>query len=387
MKSICHILFSEYPNDPRVRRYVNELLAKGYRVIVICIVDEYNKKSECNGNLKIIRLNVTKKRASYITRVYEYLMFFIKCFYYSTKVYFTDKVRLYQLHTFPDFIVFSSVIPKLLGARIILDMHELTAETMMERESFNYNHIIIKLLLLVERLSVGFAHDVITIHDIAASILSSRNKRKFNVIMNGVDEKELIICKKYSDGYFNIVYNGTININLNLSLVLDALKIIKSKNADDVNKIRFLLYGKGPDTMRMLAKAESLNLKDNVIYQGVVSYEDMLKELGKASALVFPPLKNVFTDICYSVKITEMINLRIPIIASRLKTLYYYYPEECFFYFDPGNVQMLAEKILEVMNNPQIVKQKTEAALRRYKSYSWDVMKQRYMKLINELEA
>jgi glycosyltransferase involved in cell wall biosynthesis len=384
-KSVCHITFSEFPNDPRVRRYVSELLTKGYKVIVICIVDEYNKLSEEKENLKIIRLNVTKKRAGYIKRVYEYLMFFVKSFYYSTKVYFTDKVRIYQLHTFPDFIVFSALIPKLLGARIILDMHELTPETMMERESFNYDHLLIKSLMLIEQLSVRFASEVITIHDVAASLLHSRNKKKFTVIMNGVDNKELRLTTKYSDGYFNIIYHGTINSNLNLTLVLDALEIIKTRTVDEAGKIRFLLYGKGPDTERILSKAEVLNLKSSVIYHGVMSYENMLRELGKASALVFPPLKNVFTDICYSVKITEVINLQIPIIASRLKTLSCYYPEECFFYFDPGNAQMLAEKILEVMNNPQIVKQKTEAALRKYKSYSWDVMKQRYMKLINEL--
>jgi glycosyltransferase involved in cell wall biosynthesis len=384
LKTICHITFSEYPNDQRIRRYVNALIENGFRVAVICIRDEKNREDEYGEKIIIKRLKVNKKRGTYTSRVIEYAVFFAKSIFFSTKFYFKYKINVFHIHTFPDFAVFVPIIPKIFGAKIILDMHELTPEAMMIRENYSEKKMIIKSLMLVERASVWFADELITIHNIAGDILSRRNKRNFSYIVNGIDEKEFGGLKKEQNQYFDIVYHGTINPNLNLGVIIDALAVLKEKmKPDEFEKVRFLIYGKGPSLDELLDKAKKNGLEEKVIYKGIVSHEKMLQMLCRAAVTVYPPRRNIYTEICYPIKLTEFINLKIPIIATKYKTLNYFYPDDCLFYIDPENLQDIADKIIFVYRNPEAVKVTASNAFKAYRKVSWEkIMKQRYLDLI-----
>jgi len=388
-KKLCHVSFSPFPADPRIRRYVNCLIAAGYKVFVICIGDNTELKHESLPNLEIFRLNISKKRSSYIRRVYEYVMFFLKAGIKSTTLFFKHKIKLFHTHNLPDFVVFTALIPKIFGAKIIFDMHELTPEAMMMRENIGENSFIVRLSKFIEKISVKTANFHITIHDIASDILSARNKTEFVQIINGVEIKELAGLERKPGNDFNIVYHGTINPNLNLGLILDALNVIKqTMGAEEFSKMKFVLYGTGPSLTGLIDKAEKLGLGNNFSYKGALKHDEMLNELCTASLSVYPPLNNIYTEICYPIKITELINLGIPVIVSRYKTICYYYPEECFFYFDAGDINGLVKQILSVKNNPVLVSEKVKAAKEAYKKVSWeDIMKKRYLDLIESAFA
>ena len=62
---VCHLLYEEYPRDPRVRRYVNALNESGIYCIIICSKKKNDPYlEELNGNL-IYRIPVSKKRGSF----------------------------------------------------------------------------------------------------------------------------------------------------------------------------------------------------------------------------------------------------------------------------------------------------------------------------------
>lgn len=386
-KSICHVSFSPFPEDPRIRRYVNALLECGYRVFVIGITDGVNPKFESKDNLEVHRINISKKRASYLRRVLEYVLFFLRAYIKCTVLFFRHKIRIFHTHNLPDFVVFTAFIPKIFGAKLILDMHELTPEAMMMRENVSEKSFIVRLSKFIEKLSVKTANEHITIHDIAAKIFEARNKVVFHSIMNGVDSSELLGLQKVPTDDFNIVYHGTISPNLNLSIVIDALdKLREQMPADKFQSVKFLLYGTGPSLPGLLKQAEKMELQNNVIYKGRLKHDEMLNELTKASVCIYPPLRNIYTEICYPIKLTELIGLKIPIISSRYKTICYYYPEDCFFYFDAGDLAGLVEQILIVKNNPALVLKKAESAKLAYDKVSWSgVMKQRYLEIIDNL--
>ena len=385
--SICHISFSPYPEDPRIRLYVNALLEYGYKVYVIGITDDINPRFERTGSLEIHRINISKKRTSYARRIFEYAMFFTRAFFKSTYLFFKHKIKIYHTHNLPDFIIFTAVIPKIFGAKLILDMHELTPEAMMMRENIDEKSFVVRFSKFIEKISVKLADEHITIHDIAAKIFEGRNKAKFHAVMNGVDENELQGLQKVSTDDFNIIYHGTINPNLNLTLVIDALNRLRELlPADEFMKIKFLLYGKGPSLPELMKKTEELNLKDNIFYKGSLPHTEMLKELTKASVCIYPPLRNIYTEICYPIKLTELANLGIPVISSRYKTLLHYYPEVTFFYFDAGDLNGLVEQILLVKNNPELAKQKAGNAKKAYDKVSWNkIMKPKYLQIVNNL--
>ncbi|HWP47307.1 MAG TPA: glycosyltransferase family 4 protein [Candidatus Limnocylindrales bacterium] len=385
-KKLCHVFFDEFPKDSRIRRYTNTLLAHEFKVFIVCIKGDSKKILEHNGNINIYRVPLRKKRSSFMRRLWEYFLFEVFSFLIVSYLCLRHRIRLFHVHTLPDFLVFTCWIPKILGSKIILDFHELFPEFMCQHKPSTQNSFIMKILYFQEKASFGFADEVIVFHDLARGILENRVKIKKNitVVMNGVDPSELPLIQREKTDKFNIVYNGTINFNLNLSLIVKALEIIKRKYPEIYSKIEFHLYGDGPDLENILNLANKLAIH-NVRYQGRLRFKEMMERLSTASVCILPPKKDIYSDLYYSLKLTEMIYLKIPVIATKLKTYLYYFPEDCVIYFDSDDADQLAEKIVFVYRYPSEVRKFTENAFNRYQAYKWEIMRARYIKLINSL--
>ena len=118
---------------------------------------------------------------------------------------------------------------------------------------------------------------------------------------------------------------------------------------------------------------------------GYLQPADMRKEVLKTGVLILPPLKNIYSDLFYTIKLIETIYLKIPVIATRLNTYKRYYSEDSLFYFDSGNVNELAERIKEVYTNKPLVERKTASARADYDKLSWEIMRERYLEIVDKL--
>lgn len=385
--SICHISFSEFPADGRVKRYVNALVKEGFFVVVICKSDSYHPKTEEQNRLFIRRLNVKKKRGNYISRMIEYISFFIKAAYLALYYFFKFKVKIFHTHTLPDFVSMTALVPRLFGAKVILDLHEFTPEILVIRRNVPDTNWLVRLAKLVERLSIKCSDELITIHEGVVKLIGTRNKREILEIINGVEENEFSGFERELSDEFNIVYNGTINDSINLEDVIYALALIRGQlQEEEFKKIKFYLYGSGPVLNFLLDEAVKNRLEHAVIYKGKIPYSKMIKELRKMSVCVLPLHRTMGADLSYPIKIPEMVNLGIPLAVSRLNTALRYYPEDCFFYFDSNTPVSLAKQLLLVKNDPELARQKAKNALEAYEKISWErVMKPRYLALINKM--
>jgi len=286
-------------------------------------------------------------------------------------------------------LIFAAIWNKLFGTKLILDLHEIFPELYMARTGAKDSSFKIKLLKLSESLSIKLANDVLTIHDNAKDIFLGRNKnleKKLHVVMNTVDPDEFPEPRHETQGEFPIIYNGTIVKLLNLTIIVESLATQKrSMPPADFNKLIYRLYGDGPALEEILNLAKKLGIEDKVQYMGYLQPEDMRKEFLKTGVLILPPLKNIYSDLFYTIKLIEAIYLKIPVIATRLNTYMRYYREESIFYFDSGNTDELTERIKEVFYNKELVKQKTENARADYDKISRDIMKTRYINVVNNL--
>ncbi len=385
--TVCHLFYEEYPRDPRVRRYVNVLNNNGVRCIIICSKKPNEPYFEnINGNL-VYRLPVYKKRGSFFLTLIEYLLFTWMSSFLLFYLQFKHRFKLIHVHTLPDFLIFAAIMNKILGAKLVLDLHEVFPELYIARTGAPYSSFKVKLLLLAEKLSIRLADVVITIHDNAKDIFTGRNiESKINVIMNSVDPAEFPLPASAPENEFIIIYNGSIVKLLNLTMVIEALAKLKLEIPEnDFAKIVYRLYGDGPAIEEILEAAKKAGIKDKVQYLGYLQPDKMRNEVLKSSALILPPHKNLYSDLFYTIKLIEMIYLKIPVIATRLNTYKRYYGEESLFYFDSADVTGLAEKIKEVFYNKELVKKKTENARADYDKLNWEIMSERYMKLILEL--
>lgn len=386
---VCHLFYEEFPRDPRVRRYVNALNEAGIYCIIICSKKKRDKIfEESNGN-RVYRIPVAKLRQSFLITFIEYTLFTFISSILVSYLGIKYRFKIIHVHTLPDSLIFAAVFNKLFGAKLILDLHELFPELFTARKPNLGNSVWVKIIKFGEKIAIKFADEVITIHDNARDVFVKRNigiENKIHVIMNGVDPNEFQETNLSPTDKFVIIYNGTINKILNLTMVIEALAVLKNKMpAGDFAKVVFKLYGDGPSVDDILALAEKLGVRDKVEYKGFIAPDEMRKEVLKSNVLVLPPLKNIYSDLFYTIKLVETIYLKITVIATRLNTYTRYYREESLFYFDSGNLGELTERISEVFYNKDLVSQKVENAFDDYQKVRWEIMKERYMEIINSL--
>jgi len=111
--------------DPRPRREAKALIARGDEVDFICLRRSGEKRHETIKGVNVNRLPIKKHQGSSIlSHIFGYLSFFILAFFNLNILYFEKKYRIIHIHTLPDFLVFVALIPKLFGAKVILDMHD-----------------------------------------------------------------------------------------------------------------------------------------------------------------------------------------------------------------------------------------------------------------------
>ena len=387
--ALCHVFFEEYPKDSRIRRYVNTLRERGFALAAVCIGQNEGFYRFENG-IHVYRLPLRKKRRGFASRLLEYALFFAFATVMTTYVSVHHRMRFFHVHTLPDFLVFSCTLPWVFGAKVILDFHELFPEFMMQqRPRLGFDSVAIRALRLQEKLSYRFADAVIAFHDPALEILKLRNgeKRICTVVMNAVDDSEMPVLGRRKHQKYRIVYNGTINTNLNLPLVVEALHVLEAKDSAVFNSVEFALYGDGPDLENVLARARLHGLAEKVKYRGRLPFTEMMKALENASVCVLPPKKDIYSDLYYSLKLVEMIHLKIPVIASRLNTYLHYYPEDSLIYFEPGNTVELADKLCFVYHKRGKVQSFTHNAYAHSRFLSWDIMSKRYLDLLAQMQT
>ncbi len=82
---------------------------------------------------------------------------------------------LVHVHNMPDVLVFSALVPKLLGAKVILDLHDPMPELMMTIFGLRENSRSVRLLKILEKWSLGCADAVLTVNEACKKIFSARS--------------------------------------------------------------------------------------------------------------------------------------------------------------------------------------------------------------------
>jgi len=162
-KRACMVVHSFYPDDPRVRRETEALLGDGWQVDVICLRGEGEAKHEdCNG-AQVHRLAVRRHRgAGFAIYMLEYMHFFVLASALLARLQIRKRFNVVQVHNMPDFLIYTAAIPKMLGARLVLDIHDLVPELYGSKFGGKPGHPAIRMARWTERRSGAFASQVLT---------------------------------------------------------------------------------------------------------------------------------------------------------------------------------------------------------------------------------
>ncbi|MCK4526573.1 glycosyltransferase, partial [candidate division WOR-3 bacterium] len=94
---------------------------------------------------------------------------------------------------------------------------------------------------------------------------------------------------------------------------------------------------------------------------------------------------DIYTNYMLPVKLLEYVTMKIPVIASQIKTIEYYFDSSQVRYFEPEDENSLAKAILDMYYNPSKRKTYSENASRFEKKYNWEQQKRIYFRLVKKL--
>lgn len=382
---VAMVAFSYYLFEPRIRRESEALADAGYEVDVVCVQKEGEPSEEIVRNVHIYRVPLQRKRGSKLRYIWEYFYFTFSAFLKITFLHFKRKYKIICAHNMPDFLVFTGLIPRLMGAKIMLDLHDPMPEVFMTKYEKDEKNFIIRTLIFLEKISVKFSKVVFT-PNIAFKNLFLRScpAEKMHIVMNSPDENIFTPRNpnnKPDPNKFTVMYHGSIVERNGLDIALYAIAKLKDK----IPNLVFQVYGEGDFVPRFLELIKELQIQNCVNYHGQTSLENIVQALEKADLGVVPNKSNAFTQLNVPTRIFECLRMNKPIVAPATRGVLDYFDKSNLFLFEPGNADDLAKTILEVYENPEQRQVILEAGIKILQEHAWENEKQLWIKVFDQL--
>ena len=388
------VVFSSYPADPRPRRAAEALLKEGMTVDLICLGDEKSPKRESFDGLNISRIPIQHHRGGKLSYAYQYSAFILASATLFALRSFKRRYDLIYVHNMPDILVLSSLIPKALGAKAILDQHDPMPELMMTIFNLDQTSSSVRLLSWLEKWSIARVNLVITVNIACKRIFGSRScpPEKIGVVMNAPDAEIFPFRAARSDSSpnqdptkrFVMMYHGSLVERNGLDLAVDALARVRPA----VPTAELRIYGRNTAFLEhVMDRANQKGLGDCVHYLGPKSLEELVREIELCDVGVIPNHRNAFTDINTPTRIFEYLALGKPVIAPRTPGILDYFTEDSLLLFESGNPSDIARQIEYVALNYQEATRVAERGQQIYLKHTWQQERQTLVELVSELLA
>ncbi len=386
----CMLVYSYYPQDPRVRREAEALAEKGYTVHVICLRGPSEPPFDIIKGVTVYRMPMMKQRKGKLNYIKDYFTFILYGFFKLTILNFKYTYNTVHIHNMPDVLVFCAAIPRLTGSKIVLDLHDPMPEVYMTKYDIPENHFAIKILQFLEKLCIRFSHLVITPNIAFERLFLSRSceKDKIHIVMNSPQEDVFNVETQpssheilSSNSTFKIMYHGTIVERHGLDTALESLNSIR----DIIPSLEFHVYGSGDFVDSFLKLVRQYNLDDIVHYHGITTLENIAAAIKTINLGLIPNKRSPFTEINMPTRIFEYLCLGKPVIAPRTLGVLDYFKEDDIFYFEPGNAANLADVILSVIKNPENTLERIKNGMNIYNKYSWEIEKTHLTKAVSNM--
>jgi glycosyltransferase involved in cell wall biosynthesis len=384
--AILMIAYTNYETDPRVIRAAEAAAEAGFAVDVLTLRRQGQPAEEVRQGVRVLRVSQERYRGqSHAGYVLAYAAFFWRCFAASTRLFLSRRYRIIHVHNMPDALVFSVMIPRLLGAKVILDIHDPMPETFGSKFPGTKGSVAYKGLLLLERLSVAFATRTVTVNEpVKEKVLLKHGYRPqdIGVVANFADDRLFKpMPSPVIDGRVRFVFHGTILERYGLRTLVEAASLAKNKD-----KIQVRIIGEGDFSATLKRLIDDHGVKDVIQFDNrVYPLIEIPQVLADCHVGLAPLDVTPISDVALPLKLIEYTCLGLPTVTvTSTAVSYYFRSDECMFY-PPGDARALARILDEVAEDPGRLdgyRQRLAAARERL---SWSREKQKYVDMLQRL--
>jgi len=386
-RRVAIVVHASVPADPRIRRQADALLAGGYEVDVFALRDPGQAREESSGGLRIVRLPVRRRFASFAGHLAEYLAFAGAAALRLTRDHRRRRYSVVQVATLPDFLAFAASALKLAGVPLLLDLHEDMPGFFEDRFRSRALRPLRPVIGGLTRASAAMADAIITVHEPLRELSLARGvaPEKITVVMNSADDR-LFDLARYArrpfqeDGELRLIHHSNLQQIYGLPIAVDAVAQLPS----DL-QARLDVYGDGPYRSQVEDEIVRLGAEDRVTLHGRVPLEQLPGLLAGADLAVVPSLPEPYMHYSLSTKLLEAVAMGVPVIASDLATFRSHFSEAAIRYVPGGDAGALANAIRELAADPDTAAQQAAEARRQAEPYAWPIQAGRYLDVIDRL--
>ena len=345
------IVRQNYIYEPMVQREAEALVAAGFDVDVMCMQDGSRPRRVVVNGVTVISLPVSQRKGSKARYAFNYGWFFTLAAGSLTWRHIRRPYTVVQANSMPDFLVFTALVPKLLGSWVVAYMHEPTPEL---AETIFGPGVLSRLLAHIEQWSLRFADHAVTVTDQLKQRYVERgaNADQITVVLNCVDPAAMMAGwsapAAAPPGEFIVVCHGSVEDRYGQDTIIEAAAMLR----DELPDLRVVLTGRGSRIPGLLAAISASGLQDVVRFEGWVSTSRLNDILHAADVGIVAQKASPYSHLVQTNKMVDYWIFGLPVIASRLRAVSEVYDDDVLEYFEPGDASGLAAAIRRLHDDP-----------------------------------
>ena len=195
---------------------------------------------------------------------------------------------------------------------------------------------------------------------------------KINVVYNGVKEvfaplsfeKQISIKDEHTGGTEYFLYVGAIHPRKNLVNLLKAFSIFKRRLH---SSMKLVLAGRlAWKNNEFLELLKTYKYKEDIVLTGYLEEKELARLMASAYAFVYPSLFEGF-----GVPVAEAMKCGVPVLTSKASAMEEI-TEGAALYFDPKNIDDMADKLMRIYKDEDGRKKLIEKGLTVAQQYTWE---------------
>jgi glycosyltransferase involved in cell wall biosynthesis len=392
-KRAAVVVFSYYPADPRPRRAAEALVREGMSVDVVCLrEDRTGLGRETVNGVNVRRVPLRRRRGGVLGYVLQYVSFLAMAGGILAVRSLRGRYHLVHVHNMPDVLVLSALVPKVLGAKVILDLHDPMPELMTTIFGLDAESWQVRMLRRLERWSIGWADLVLTVNLACKRLFFGRSceAEKIHIVMNSPDEaifapgraRSRPARRPASGKAFVVMYHGSLVERNGLDLAVEAVARVRGS----VPSVELRIYGPGtPFLERVMESVRSRGLTDTIRYLGPKRLEEIASAIETCDVGIVPNQRSVFAELNTPTRIFEYLAVGTPVVAPRAAGILDYFQEDSLVLFELGDADDLARRLEYVWAEPDKVREIVRRGRDVYRSHAWSREREVLIGLVDEL--
>lgn len=387
-KRVCIISKFLYENDTRLQQQAKTLRTANFNVDVLCLCGNHCNYKVVEG-INVYGVIKPVAKDTIIKYLWSTIKFGIASFIKLQQLSFRKKYDLIVVHTLPESLIFISLIQKLRGTKVLLDVRDTSVELFDSKWGNGKRKLLKKLVRISSDISCNYADKIITASPGFEEKLIERNvpKHKISIIYNSADTS---IFKFYKEREYKkitsgakIVYHGTIAERFGIDIAIESIAILQSK----IPNSKFHIFGFYEDEYKAKLKIliSKLKLENLVFLNGRESLQNLYNFIKKSDIGIVPYRNDEFMQLALSTKMFEYVASGLPVVAARLKPAEFILNDQCIFYSSPDKPEEFASSIEKLCLNPELRKSMVENAYAAHNKISGDIMSKLYVDIVNDL--